>query len=426
MDYEAMADALLEQGKAVANEQGGSRTALDNPDNPMLAAAAAPPADPDDDNADENLVTNWEPLEARRLFWKYLRREEHRKRKFEAWQAEEERRAREWAATQAAAADAARLQAEAAAAAAHKARLSAQAAVAAAGGVAAAPAAAAAAAATAATVPAAPVAGPAAAPPAPAAAMWPLTFTQAEDRALCAAASAALRSGDANLTKVKPWEALAETAEATACAGRPRDGGAAQQRAALLVGVSGDAGEDRADMFTAALAARIAARMSSEKTATALAGSAADTLYPRRFGATPAGVRAALSSAVSAVLEQAAAQPGVTAASAARQVLRGATTDAFDVALRCIEARIAGLPPPVAKPDPAPAPLAADDTAPDAEDRGMAAPAAAAEQSQDGVGGRFGGDGPAELAGGLRPDNTGAAAGGSPLPLPIALMYVVC
>lgn len=405
VDYEAMADALLEQGKAVANEQAGSRTALDNPDNPMLAAAAAPPADPDDDNADENLVTNWEPLEARRLFWKYLRREEHRKRKFEAWQAEEQRRAREWAATQAAAADAARLQAEAAAAAAHNARLSAQAALAAAGGVAAAPAAPAA---TVTATPAAPKPVPAAA-----AAKRPLTFTSSEDRALCAAAAAALRSGDANLTKVKPWEALAETAEATACAGRPRDGGAAQQRAALLVGIGGDGGEDRADMFIAALAARIAARMSSDRTATALAGSAADTLYPRRFGATPAGVRAALSSAVSVVLEQAAAQPGVTAASASRQVLRGATADAFDAALRCVDARIAGLPPPVAQPGPAPTSLAVDTATQDAA-------AAALEPPQDGGSGLPGSNRPADIATGARPDTSGAAAGGPPLPQSLA------
>lgn len=353
VDYEAMANALLEQGKAVANEHGGARTALDDPDNPMLAiAAAAPPTDVDDDNAEENLVCDWDPLEARRLFWKYLRREEHRKRKFEAWQAEEERRAREWAATQAATADAARRQAEAAAAADRNARLSAQAAMAAAGSVAAAPAAAAAAAAPAAPAP----------PLAP-----PVAFTAAEDRELCVAAASALRSGDATLTKAKPWEALAEAAAAAAGTVKAREASAAQQRAALLLGCCGGEGGSRGDVFVAGLSARIAARLSSDKTATALAASAADTLYPRRFGATPAGVRAGLSAAVSAVLEQAAAQPDMTTATASRQMLRAVTPDAFDAVLRCVDARIAGQPPPVVHRSPAPdAAMTGTGTVPDA------------------------------------------------------------
>lgn len=298
MDYEAMAEAVMQQ--AQGDERAGTAEGED-PMAQLAAAGAAPPAEADDDNAEENICADWDPDSARTMFWRFLEEEEQKKAAFEAWQAEEAARSAAWAKSQAAAAEAARAQQEAA----EKDIAAAQAA-----------------------------AGPAAAavawetPMRPAAA---LAFSPTEDRALCNAAVVALHAGDTSLVKSSWWDSAVSSQGAVAL----RPSGSRLERAAVLLAAASDG---RAEAFRASVSARVAATLPSSRTAAALASSVADSLYPRRFGATPPGVRAALLTAMSSTLQQSTVQQAPQTQYLVRQLLRSATAGNFQSVLQLISA----------------------------------------------------------------------------------------
>jgi hypothetical protein len=300
LDYDAIALQDIEASKTLPEGRGAAEDI-----EALMASAVYEPADVD--NAEENLVPNWDAARAKRLFRKYIRREERSRARFEAWQAEEARRAASWAAAQ---------EAEAAAAAA----------------------------AAAAAEPAAAVAAELPPlrqlPPAVVAAEpQPPPFSRAEDAAICEVATAAT-AANVMLLDSSIWEGAAAAAPGS---GRPRTASECQQRFALLA-AGAAAGKRRAitskiDAFQHSLCTLIhdalAGRKPQHVASAACMALYAPSPHPQHLFT---AVHGALSGALQ-VIDNAQHLPGPVA-SAVRSVLRSTNTEGVAAAR---DAVMAGL-----------------------------------------------------------------------------------